>query len=69
MTTLNICFCGKIRKIFCGYPFLSGEYIQQIIPLTKRGLKYTVLTKRFGTDRTEQTVSDQAHHCLPLSCF
>ena len=23
MSTQNICFCGEIRKIFCGYPLLS----------------------------------------------
>ena len=24
MSTNNICFCGEIRKIVCGYPLLSG---------------------------------------------
>ena len=24
MSTHNICFCGEIRKILCGYPLLSG---------------------------------------------
>ena len=24
MSTHNMCFRGDIRKIFCGYPFLSG---------------------------------------------
>ena len=24
MSTHNICFCGYIKKIFCGYPLLSG---------------------------------------------
>ena len=23
MSTHNICFCGEIRKILCGYPLLS----------------------------------------------
>ena len=23
MSTHNICFCGEIRKILCGYPHLS----------------------------------------------
>ena len=23
MNTHNICFCGEIRKILCGYPLLS----------------------------------------------
>ena len=23
MSTHNICFCGEIRQILCGYPFLS----------------------------------------------
>ena len=38
MSTNNICFSGKIRKILCGYPFLSvamlnslGKYIGGII--------------------------------------
>ena len=24
MSTHNICFCGAIRRILCGYPLLSG---------------------------------------------
>ena len=24
MSTHNICFLGKVRKILCGYPLLSG---------------------------------------------
>ena len=24
MSTNKICLCGEIRKIFCGYPILSG---------------------------------------------
>ena len=23
MSTHNVCFCGEIRKILCGYPLLS----------------------------------------------
>ena len=27
MSTHNICFCGEIRKILCGYPLLSGAMV------------------------------------------
>ena len=27
MSTHNISFCGEIRKILCGYPFLSRSMI------------------------------------------
>ena len=27
MSTNNICFCGEIRKILCGYPLLSVPMI------------------------------------------
>ena len=27
MSTHNICFCGEIRKILCGYPLLSVAMI------------------------------------------
>ena len=30
MMTHNICFCGEIRKIFCGCPFLSVAIISQL---------------------------------------
>ena len=28
MSTHNICFCGEMRKILCGYLFLSGAMIR-----------------------------------------
>ena len=43
MSTHNICFCGEIRKILCGYPLLSvamqtcGSY-HIYIALDKKGI-------------------------------
>ena len=31
MSTHNICFCGEIRKILCGYPLLSVAMCHKII--------------------------------------
>ena len=30
MSTHNICFCGEIRKILCGYPLLSVAMLQHV---------------------------------------
>ena len=30
MSTHNICFSGEIRKMFCGYPFLSGAMVYTV---------------------------------------
>ena len=27
MSTHNICFCGEIRKILCGYPLISRAIV------------------------------------------
>ena len=42
MSTHNICFCGEIRKIICGYPLLSVAlfYINFLL----RELVYTIFT-------------------------
>ena len=31
MSTHNICFCGEIRKILCGYPLLSVAMVPLLI--------------------------------------
>ena len=31
MSTHNICFCGEIRKILCGYPLLWTEHVQDYV--------------------------------------
>ena len=33
MSTHNICFCGEIRKILCGYPLLSVAMGQLVAKL------------------------------------
>ena len=33
MSTNNICFCGEIRKILCGYPLLSVAMLFMIFCL------------------------------------
>ena len=31
MSTHNICFCGEIKKILCGYPLLSVAMAKYIL--------------------------------------
>ena len=39
MSTHNICFCGEIRKILCGYPLLSVAMTKERSELSTLGLR------------------------------
>ena len=60
MSTHNICFCGKIRKVFTWYPFLSR-------PMSKYWDRQTWANSVDPDHMPQNAASDQGLHCLPLS--
>ena len=61
MSTHNICFCGEIRKILCGYPLLSVAMIAAQIMCTwtkkQRCLVPTLLPSNKNVSQTLRKVS------------
>ena len=54
MSTHNICFCGEIRKIICGYPLLSvamGNKTNANLWTSKSCLDKWILTIYLSVDK------------------
>ena len=65
MSTHNICFCGEIRKILCGYPLLSvamcqglfNECSQYKFLLKKKKKKKNSAALNIGVDKSGYQVN------------